>query len=93
MHSVSEVVGGLALGASASGWTVWHLSRTLMAPQPRPHRWALLALLGWLAVMPVHASPSRSHDMVTQLALRLSAHDKPFRRADLHAVPAPAVPR
>lgn len=93
VHSVSEVVGGLALGASASGWTVWHLSRTLMAPQPRPHRWALLALLGWLAVMPVHASPSRSHDMVTQLALRLSAHDKPFRRADLHAVPAPAVPR
>lgn len=93
VHSVSEVVGGLALGASASGWTVWHLSRTLTAPQPRPHRWALLALLGWLAVMPVHASPSRSHDMVTQLALRLSAHDKPFRRADLHAVPAPAVPR
>ena len=89
VHSVSEVVAGLALGASASGWTIWRLSRRLAAPHPRPHRWVLLALLAWLAVMPVHASPSRSHDMVTQLALRLSAHDKPFRRADLHAVPVP----
>lgn len=89
VHSVSEVVAGLALGASASGWTVWHLSRRLAAPHPRPRRWVLLALLGWLVVMPVHAAPSRSHDMVTQLALRLAAHVQPFRRADLHAVPAP----
>jgi membrane-associated phospholipid phosphatase len=91
VHSVSEVVAGLALGASASGWTVWRMSRRLAAPHPRPHHWVLLALLGWLAVMPVHAAPSRSHDMVTQLALRLSAHEKPFRRADLHAVPTPPV--
>lgn len=89
VHSVSEVVAGLALGASTSGWTIWRLSRTLDAPHPRPHRWVLLALLGWLGVMPVQAAPSRSHDMVTQLALRLSGHDKPFRRADLHAVPTP----
>ncbi|WP_295954038.1 phosphatase PAP2 family protein [Rhodoferax sp.] len=89
VHSVSEVVAGLALGACASGWTIWHMPHSLPAPSPRPHRWVLLALLGWLVVMPVHAAPSRSHDMVTQLALRLSAHDTPFRRADLHAVPIP----
>ncbi|MEO8729107.1 MAG: phosphatase PAP2 family protein, partial [Rhodoferax sp.] len=27
VHSVSEVVAGLALGASASGWTLWRMSR------------------------------------------------------------------
>jgi membrane-associated phospholipid phosphatase len=89
VHSVSEVVAGLALGASASGWTIWRMSRKLVTPHPRPHRWVLLALLGWLGVMPVQAAPSRSHDMVTRLALRLSAHDTPFRRADLHALPTP----
>ncbi|WP_367849426.1 phosphatase PAP2 family protein [Rhodoferax sp. WC2427] len=90
VHSVSEVLAGLALGGSASGWTVWRMSRTLAPPHPRrTHRWVLLALLGWLAVMPVQAAPSRSHDMVTQLALRLSGHDMPFRRADLHAEPTP----
>lgn len=91
VHSVSEVVAGLALGASASGWTLWHLAHTLVAPKPRPQRWVLLALFGWLAVMPVHAAPSTSHGLVTRLALGLAAHEKAFRRADLHAMPATAV--
>lgn len=89
-HSVSEAVAGLALGASASGWTLWRMSHQLAAPNPRPHRWVLLALLGWLAVMPVHAAPSRSHDIVTRLALSLAAHEKAFRRADLHPAATPS---
>ena len=88
VHSISEVVGGLVLGASASGWTLWRLSKSLTAPKPRPHRWALWGLAGWLAVMPVQAASSRSHDIVTRLALSLAAHEKAFRRADLHAKPA-----
>ena len=87
VHSVSEVVAGLALGASASGWTIWRMSQNLAIPNPHPHRWVLLALMGWLAVMPVHAAPSKSHDIVTRLALSLAAHQKAFRRADLHAPP------
>ena len=90
VHSVSEVVAGFALGALASAWTIW---RTNPVPARRgsiPLRWALLGTAGWLAVMPLHAAPSRSHDMVTRLALELANHDRPFRRADLHAVPSPA---
>ena len=89
VHSVSEVVAGLALGASASGWTIWRMSHNLAAASPRPHRWALLALLGWLAVMPVQAAPSKSHDIVTRLALSLAEHEKAFRRVDLHVAPIP----
>lgn len=89
VHSVSEVVAGLALGASASGWTIWRMSHNLVAANPRPHRWALLALLGWLAVMPVQAAPSKSHDIVTRLALSLAEHEKAFRRVDLHVAPIP----
>ena len=92
VHSWSEVVAGCALGAAASGWTVWRMARLPQPQTPRPRRWLLLALASWLAVMPLHAAPSRSHDMVTQLALQLSAHSQPFRRADLHAAPAEARP-
>ncbi len=88
VHSVSEAVAGLALGASASGWTIWRMAQGPIAPNPRPHRWVLLALVGWLAVMPVQAAPSRSHDMVTRLALQLASREQAFRRADLHAAPA-----
>lgn len=85
VHSWSEVVAGFALGASASGWTVWRMAQAPAHPLPGTPRWVLLGLLGWLAVMPLHAAPSRSHDMVTRLALQLSAHEHAFKRADLHA--------
>ena len=87
VHSVSEVVAGFALGALASAWTIW---RTNPVPRRGLIPLRLLGTAGWLAVMPVHAAPSRSHDMVTRLALELANHDRPFRRADLHAVPSPA---
>jgi membrane-associated phospholipid phosphatase len=89
VHSVSEVVAGFALGAAASGWTVWRMHRS---PRPRPShatRWLPWGLAGWLIVMPLHATPSRSHDMVTRLALALAAHEQAFKRADLHAALPP----
>jgi membrane-associated phospholipid phosphatase len=81
VHSWSEVVAGFALGASASAWTIW---RSQYTHHGMPGRWALLAVVGWLSIMPLQAAPSRSHDIVTRLALELAAHDTPFRRADMH---------
>lgn len=81
VHSWSEVIAGFALGASASAWTIW---RSHYTHHGMPGRWALLGVVGWLSIMPLQAAPSRSHDMVTWLALELAAHDTPFRRADMH---------
>ena len=91
VHSVSEVLAGLALGSAASGWAIFHMLHGPGASNPRPHPWILSGLLCWLVVMPVQASPSQSHDLVTQLALKLSGHERPFRRADLHTTPAAPV--
>jgi membrane-associated phospholipid phosphatase len=80
-HSPSEAIAGFALGALASAAALWlagHARRRL------PVLWAGTALFVWLAVMPVEASPSRTHGMVTQLALALSGRSVPFQRADLH---------
>ncbi len=89
VHSVSEVVAGCALGAAASAWTVWRMHRSPLQHKPHAIRWLLWGLAGWLVVMPLHAAPSRSHDMVTRLALTLAAHEQAFKRADLHAAPNP----
>ncbi len=81
-HSWSEVVAGFMLGAAASGCTLWLIGR----PPGRPFvRWALLAMAGWLVLMPSHAAPTRTHDVVTELSIRLAGRERPFTRADLHA--------
>jgi membrane-associated phospholipid phosphatase len=80
-HSLSETVSGFALGAAASGAALWFIGR------PRLHLsvgWLALAIAAWLSVAPSHASPSRTHSMVTRLALVLSQRSEPFRREDLH---------
>lgn len=84
VHSWSEVIAGFGLGAGASGWAISRMGQVPARPRFVPLRWALLGLAGWLTVMPLHAAPSRSHDLVTRLALTLAAHEHPFRRADLH---------
>jgi membrane-associated phospholipid phosphatase len=81
VHSWSEVVAGSMLGASASAWTIW---RSQYTHHGMPGRWAMLGVVAWLSIMPLQAAPSRSHDMVTRLALELAAHETPFHRTDMH---------
>lgn len=81
-HSWSEVVTGFLLGAAASGCTLWLIGRP---PARAVLRWALLAVAGWLVLMPSQAAPTRTHDVVTELSIRLAGRERPFTRADLHA--------
>ncbi|WP_394789281.1 phosphatase PAP2 family protein [Rhodoferax sp.] len=89
VHSVSEVVAGFALGAAASGWSIWHMGGVPARPRSVRLRWALVGLVCWLTVMPLHAAPSRSHDIVTRIALELADRTQPFRRVDLHGYALP----
>lgn len=82
-HSVSELVTGFALGATASGLSVW-LAPPLRRGLPRGLPVAALALL---LLMPVAAPRSRSHDWVTQWALQLSGRSQPVERQDLQHEP------
>lgn len=79
VHSWSEVIAGLAVGAAVSGVALGlaRLPRTsigLAVP-------AGLAL--WLAWSPVHAPPSRTHDWVTALALEVSGRPTPYTRREM----------
>jgi membrane-associated phospholipid phosphatase len=78
-HSVSEVIAGLWLGGLASGlaWRQVHMPRARF----RPVVAAVVAL--WLAVMPLHAPASQSHEFVTRLALKLSGHSVAYTRRDM----------
>lgn len=80
-HSVSEALAGYALGAAASATALWLVSH---ARHRFPALWLSIALAGWLAVMPLHAAPSRAHGIVTQIALKLSNRSVPYTRHDLH---------
>nr|WP_316642186.1 phosphatase PAP2 family protein [uncultured Roseateles sp.] len=89
-HSVSEVVTGFGLGAAVSlavlGWQ--HIPKMHAPP------WVPLLLLAWLMALPAGAPPSRTHDMVTRLSLKLSGRHQAFTRHDLHKPPLPpALPR
>jgi membrane-associated phospholipid phosphatase len=86
-HSWSEVIAGFALGAAASGCTLWLVGH--LPQRPAKLRWAMLGVAGWLVLMPSFAAPTRSHTMVTQLAVELAGRNTPFKRRDLHAAPAP----
>jgi membrane-associated phospholipid phosphatase len=79
-HTLSEVVAGLALGGAVSAAVLW---RTRL-PSVRISAWPALLVLLWFVATPTQAPPSRSHDMVTRLALSLSGHKVPYTRATLH---------
>ena len=80
VHSYSEVVLGFVLGAVASAAALWWLRRTTSHLRAR---WIGVGVIGWLAVMPIQAAPSRSHDLVTRIALAVSDRDRPYTRADM----------
>lgn len=79
VHSWSEVVAGLAVGGAVSGvaLALARLPRTtfgLAVP-------AAVAL--WLALTPVHAPASRTHDWVTALSLKVSGRPVPYTRREM----------
>jgi membrane-associated phospholipid phosphatase len=84
-HSASEVLAGLALGATVSGLALAHAGRTGAAVQLwAPLRvWAPAGLAVWLVLSPVHAPASQTQALVTRLALSLSGHERPHTRAEL----------
>jgi membrane-associated phospholipid phosphatase len=78
-HSVSEVASGFLLGTLVSllvlGWQ--HIPR-LHAPP-----WIPLLLSVWLLALPVGAPPSRSHDAVIELSLKLSGRPQAYTRWEM----------
>lgn len=79
-HSYSEIVLGCALGSAASAAALYWLRATASQLHAR---WIAVGIAAWLAVMPIQASPSRSHDLVTRIALAVSDRDEPYTRADM----------
>jgi membrane-associated phospholipid phosphatase len=79
VHSVSEVVSGLALGMLAS----WPAQRWV----PRWHSpvaaWVPGMVAVWLALAPVQVPSVQSHPRITQWALQLSGKAVPYTRQDL----------
>ena len=94
-HSWSEAITGMALGAAAAGWT---LSDYLAHPGAvRAPWWLPVALVAWLTFLPLHAPPSRTHNLVVSIALKLSGRQRPYTRFELLAglikpAPAPTLP-
>ena len=78
-HSWSEVVAGAALGALCSGVAL----ATARVPAARLTRWVPVALVAWGLVAVTAAPPSRSHDLVTQLALAQSGRAQPYQRWEM----------
>ena len=75
-HSLAEVLLGLALGGLASALAL----RTAQPPAARLPPWVPLALAGWLVLMAAVAPPSRTHDIVTRLALKVSGRPTPYTK-------------
>ncbi len=86
-HSWSEVLAGLVVGGAVSAWA-WRFTELRAAALPRVPLWLPASVALWLALTPVQAPASTTHDMVTRLALTLSHHDRPHTRWELLHRPA-----
>ncbi len=82
-HSWSEAIAGMVLGAAAAGWT---LADYLAHPGAvRTPWWLPLLLVVWLTLLPMHAPPSRTHNLVVAVSLKLSGRSRPYTRFELLA--------
>ena len=79
-HSASEAVAGFALGALASAWAL----RAGRWPALPLARWMPALLLAWAVLGVGGAPPSRTHDLVTRLALAVSGRPVAYQRWELH---------
>ena len=75
-HTWSEVLGGFMLGLAASGATLY----LAHAPRLRTSLRLLAGLAMALALGVAQAPPSRTHDLVTRLSLKLSGRPLPYTR-------------
>lgn len=79
-HSASEVVLGFVLGGAASALAL----RGTRAPEAPTPGWLAVVLLVWMLLLPLGAPPSRTHDWVTALSLRVSGRPLPYTRHAMH---------
>lgn len=77
-HSVSEAASGALLGTAIS-WIFLRCTSSLILP----------AINGWVVVLSLiglfwvsFAEPAPTQEMLTEFALKLSGHERPFTRAD-----------
>ncbi|WP_179400649.1 phosphatase PAP2 family protein [Burkholderia guangdongensis] len=82
-HSPSEAITGCIVGALAALAFIWGSWRAV------PHRWSVPAVAASLALVTValHGITVPSHRWVTQVALHLSGHERPYVRARWKANP------
>lgn len=78
-HSWSEVAVGTLLGAAVTATTL----AASHAPRLRVPLWLPLLMLFGLGAGVTAAPPSRTHDMVTRLALALSGRAVPYTRSQM----------
>ncbi len=95
-HSLSEVVGGLALGFAVSGGYL--LATAPRRRQRRPPRWRrsprapLLLLIGALLLgVPASGAHAPTEQWIEQIALYLSGRARPFQREDWQRREAAAI--
>ena len=82
-HSPSEAIAGMALGGCAAWWTLDDYLRHPGAV--RAPWWLPLLLAIWLTLLPMGAPPSRTHDVVVAVSLKLSGRHRPYTRFELLA--------
>jgi membrane-associated phospholipid phosphatase len=82
-HSPSEAITGCVVGALAA------LSFVLIAWRAQPHRWSVPAVVASLAIVTItlHGIPVPSQRWVTEVALKVSGHERPYVRARWKANP------
>lgn len=78
-HSWSEVAAGLTLGGAVGMVSLMRGSLTDF----RVRLWVPLATAAWLLVMPMHAPASKTHALVTKMALALSGRPNPYTCQEL----------
>ena len=80
-HSVSEAVTGCLLGLAVAAGFIWYASTENHMALSR----VLVALCVPIFMVAPRAQPIPAESWITQAALYLSGHDKPYTRAMWHA--------
>ncbi|XHS79458.1 phosphatase PAP2 family protein [Burkholderiaceae bacterium UC74_6] len=83
-HSVSEVITGALLGLAVSASCL-----PLLRTGPALPLWVPAGAVALLALLVVAAPPSRTQDMIEQISLELSGHERVYTRHDLRRQLAP----